>query len=236
MLLASLRHPCGDNRWLSLDAGGSPAWRRGALSPYRRALVLQATLRIDFCIKGAATERHRAAPPGASPTFQAPRAFRQDTRVRRRSPRGSPRARFNTRSAMSTFTPSFARPVRPVRRRSCAVKAAMPCFLNRLRHRATLRVMYFGSAGADLSAFGSTKRDPPAMNLSFCSSATARPERGKHVAFPSLGVLIGDRPRFPVKSNSRHSASASSLRRCRVRRRTLARAADAGSGTRHPDS
>ena len=30
---------CGDNRWLSLDADGSPTWRRGAVSPHRRAVV-----------------------------------------------------------------------------------------------------------------------------------------------------------------------------------------------------
>lgn len=57
---------------------------------------------------------------------------------------------LRTRSAISILTPNLASPVRPGRRRSCGVKAATPCFLNRLRHRATLRVMYFGSAGADL--------------------------------------------------------------------------------------
>lgn len=41
-------------------------------------------------------------------------------------------------------------------------------------HWAALRVMYFGSAGPESSAFGSTYRVPSAVTLSFWSSSVAQ--------------------------------------------------------------
>ena len=118
------------------------------------------------------------------------------------------------------------------------LKAPTPHFLNRLRHRATLRVMYLGFAGADLSAFGSTYLEPPAITLSFCSSSIAQSDNGSTCPLPAFACASGIVQVLSVKLNSRHSARRAEAGAWLEREAEVlgAHAEGAESGTHHPNS
>ena len=62
-----------------------------------------------------------------------------------------------------------------------------------------------------MSPFGSTYREPSAMTSSFWSSSTAQSDSGTTCPLPAFACASEIVRVFPLKSYSRHSASASSL-------------------------